>query len=325
MPSSSSNEQQDEQIIQPLHKPLHHYRFTQQRLPGWRPVLTTFGAILMLIISCLILLALGLLFFFLQNGYNEVRVRYDDKCTEYNQLCEVEFDVEEDMSGYLEMRYELTKFHQNHRRFGFSRIDEQLAGDYVDFDGMSNCKPYRSHNDSSDPSQWILPCGLFALSVFNDTYTVTHNDGSAIPAFTEEGIAYPSERDYLYKPLNERYTDGDKWLDALSDIFPGGMTNEHFMVWMRQSALPHLVKTYSICEDCEIPSGRYTLRVFNRYPTTSFNGEKYFVIAKVTTLGTHNIYLGVVYMVCGGICGIYALVLLISEMLCPRKMGEYRK
>lgn len=107
------------------------------------------------------------------------------------------------------------------------------------------------------------------------------------------------------------------------NIFPGAGTNEHFIVWMRQAALPTIVKTYAKCDGCTLEQGKYTVTVQNRYPTTSFKGGKYFVIAKVTTLGTHNIYLGIIYIVCGSICCLYSIILLITELTIPRKMGEY--
>ncbi|OHS94428.1 cell cycle control protein [Tritrichomonas foetus] len=306
-------------IVQPIHKPLHNYRFTQQRLPGWRPILTTFWAIVMLFCCCAVLLAMGLVFFFLQNGYNEVRVRYDELCSG-KKSCTLEVEVEKDLKGNLELRYELTKFYQNHRRFGFSRIDSQLAGDFVDFAGMSNAKPYRSIDDKPEMKNWILPAGLFALSVFNDTFPKKIGNAE----FLESGIAYPSEIDYLYRPLNEKYTEGYKWLEEneTSEIFVNGTADEHFMVWMRQSALPTVVKTYSHCDGCEIKAGKYSVTIQNRYPTTGFKGGKYFVISKVTTLGTQNTALGIIYIVCGAVCGIYAVVLLIAEAVAPRKMGE---
>ncbi|KAK8882141.1 hypothetical protein M9Y10_044781 [Tritrichomonas musculus] len=308
--------------IEPIHKPLHHYRFTQQRLKGWRPVLTTVVAILVLLIVGAVLLALGLIFYFLQNDYNEIRYRYDDKCTEINRQCTFEINVENQIKGDLEIRYELTKFYQNQRRYGFSRDDSQLKGEYQNYKEMSNCKPYRSEDDSSNPETWTLPCGIFALSVFNDSFRLSGNN---VPPFTEEGIAYQSEIDDLFKPLSDKYQTGNKWLQDLSDqnIFPGAGTNEHFIVWMRQAALPTIVKTYAKCDGCTLEQGKYTVTVQNRYPTTSFKGGKYFVIAKVTTLGTHNIYLGIIYIVCGSICCLYSIILLITELTIPRKMGEY--
>ena len=303
-------------------KPLHHYRFTQQSLPGLRPVLTTFRAMIFLLISCFVLLAAGLALFFTENGYNEVRVRYDDLCDttiigDDVRPCFISLNVEHTIRGNLEMRYELTHFFQNHRRFSFSRIDAQLAGEYVDFDGMSNCRPYRSINDSSTMENWILPCGLYALSVFNDTFELSTSE-----AFTDVGIAYEHEKQELFKKLNERYVAGNKWLEQ-NPLFNNGQVDEHFIVWMRQSALPHIKKVYKKCDDCKINPGNYNLTVYSRYPAEWFGGQKYFTIARVTTIGTQNTSLGVMYLIASGICGIYAIILVFSEIISPRQMGLY--
>ncbi|OHS93520.1 Cell cycle control protein 50A [Tritrichomonas foetus] len=302
-------------------KPLHQYRLTKQTLPGWRPVLTSKGAIILLCISTILLILVGLALFFNQNAYNEVKVRYDDKCPPNGKSCIIKLKVKNDIKGNLEMRYILTKFYQNHRRYGYSRNDAQLAGEYVDFDGMSNCKPYRSIDDSPDKDKWIIPCGLFPYSVFNDTFTILNSNLN----FTEKGIAFKSEIDSLFKPLNKEYSQGEKnattWIDE--KIFEGGQTNERFIVWMRQAALPTISKTYARCDDCTLQKGVYDLQITSNYPTDGFGGYKYIAISKVTTIGTGNIALGIMFVIGGGMTLIFGLVLFIAEIVDPREMGEF--
>lgn len=322
------NSQFQEENVQPVHKPLHHYRFTKQTLPGWRPVLTTFQAMLVLLSLCVAFLVVGLVIVLHEDKYNQVRVRYDDKCnitTDTNDLneehaCVINLNVEKDIKGNLEIRYELTKFYQNQRRFGYSRVDDQLAGKYVDYSGMDKCKPYRSENSSSNPESWTLPCGLYALTVFNDTFKL---EGTTYAQFSEEGIAFKSELDDLFKPLNSKYTEGNKWLQNNELFNNSGQTNEHFIVWMRQSALPHIKKTYAKCSNCEVKAGRYKLKIWSRYPTKRFGGEKYFTLTKVTPLGAHNTYIGIVFLACGGVTGLYGIILMIAELIKPRPLGRY--
>jgi len=73
-------------------------------------------------------------------------------------------------TGRAELRYELTRFWQNQRLLIFSRIDAQLQGEYVDYAGLLNAVPFRSVDDSRDPSDTILPSGILTLSVFNDSF-----------------------------------------------------------------------------------------------------------------------------------------------------------
>lgn len=262
-----------------------------------------------------VLITLGLVFFFVQGNQPEYRVRYDKQCP--GSSCDVMINVDEKMKGRIELRYELTKFYQNNRRYAISRVDTQLAGEYVNFDGMSIADPYRSHDDSSDPSDWILPCGLVALTAFNDSFT--WNSDPVL--FKETGIAFKAELDDLFRPLNEEYGSvGDQWL-ANSSVFSGAQ-DEHFITWMRTSFLPTVTKTYAICDGCTIEAGQYGVQIDDRYPTEGFGGEKWLILTVVTPLGTRSIYLGLLYLVSGGIIAVYTLVLLIASLVRPRAMGE---
>lgn len=299
----------------PKFKPRTRLRITEQRLKSWRPILTRKEGMILMAVAAAVCIGLGLVFYFTLNGQSRYVKRYDNIC-ELDTDCTVTFDVKERMSGRIELKYELTKFYQNHRRYIYSRVDEQLNGEYVDYSGMSSCSVYRS-TGSEDPQEWILPCGLFALSALNDSFTWNGNHH-----FTETGIAFESELDGLFKDLNSEYKTGHKWLEN-NTAFPGGLRNEHFIVWMRASFMPTLSKLYAICDHCTIEPGRYTVNINNVYPTSHFQGEKRIVLEEVSLLGSKNIYLGAIYMICGAICGIYALVILIISILKPREVGEY--
>lgn len=315
------------------HSLLKPNKFTEQRMPAWRPLLTTTGSILLLFIGGIIMLVLGIIFYLVLVNAVHVTKRYDDVC-KVGDTCVIDVDIPRDIKGDIEIRYQLTKFYQNHRRYSFSRVDAQLGGDFVDYDGMVNCKPYRSIGDSKDPKNFILPCGLFAMTVFNDTFTWLDND----KLFSEEKITFKSEKEKLFKELNVDYTEGYKWMENGSitedyfpegnnyeTAFPGGVTNPHFIVWMRTSTLPTVVKSYGRCTDCEIKKGRYQVRINSQFPTESFEGTKSIVIDELTPLGTRNKYLGIVYMACGSVCIACSLVLIISQLIAPRKVGEDRR
>ena len=305
---------EDDGAAGPKFPPLKHYRLTQQKLPSWRPLLPWKGAILLFAIGGCVLLLLGLVFFFVARGQFEAHVRYDEVC-DLNSQCDVEVSIPRRVSGRVELRYELDGFFQNHRRFGLSRIDSQLMGQFVDFAGMANAVPYRSEGDSENMSDWILPCGLFAYSVFNDSFSV---DG-----FSETGLTFSAERERLFQPLSREYTSGNKWLDE-STIFTGGMQDEHFIVWMRTSFLPRVVKSYSVCDDCSLEPGSLKIRIDSRYPTSGFGGSKSVVVSSVNGLGSKNEFLGIAYMSCGAVCAAYSLFLLIVFLVYPRELGQSR-
>jgi hypothetical protein len=49
-----------------------------------------------------------------------------------------------------------------------SRNDPQLRGEVItDYSSLADCEPIKSEGDSKDPSEFYLPCGLIAWSMFN--------------------------------------------------------------------------------------------------------------------------------------------------------------
>lgn len=290
-------------------------KFAQQELPAWRPMITPVKAMIWLFIIGAFSFICGPIFYVSANNTIKVETRYDDKC-ELDKECDLQIEIPEEMKGKIYMKYKLTNYYQNHRRFMESRSRDQLAGEYVDYSGMSSCDPVRSVNDSSSEDNWILPCGLSATTVFNDTFEVPFE------GFSESGIAWASDKEYMYKNLSSKYTKGNKWLDALTDIFPGGSVDEHFIVWMRVSALSTVVKKYAICDDCTIEKGSFTVKIQNNYPTTGFKGNKYFILETDSAVESNNRFLGIIYFIIGSICFAIIIALLIMSVFFPRKLGD---
>ena len=294
--------------------------FSRQRLPAWRPIITFNLGIVLYFICGIICLILGIVFYLVLNEAPYYETRYDnlDEC-KIGQTCDVIIDVKKKMTGKIYLQYKLTKFYQNHRLYKSSVSESQLAGDYVDYKGMKNCKPYRSEDDDSSPEKWYLPCGVFPMSVFNDKLTWTNESMK----FSEDGLTYKVERESLFKPLSSKYKAGLKWLEANNDtIFPGNQTNPHFIIWMRTQTLPTFSKIYAVCKDCTIPVGKYTVKVQNNFETSSFSGTKSIVLTKTTPAGPHQIFLGIAYIVIGGVCVLFAIFLLITVLVFPSRATE---
>lgn len=245
-------------------------------------------------------------------------LRYDDKCP--SGTCKLIMDIDKSLSGTVKLQYKLTKFHQNHRRLSYSRVYDQLIGKYVDFDGLERAKPYRSVNESRDPNDWILPSGALAYLAFNDTIKWTNT----AQKFNEDAIVYNEEKSYLFQPLNAKYTTGNKWIEGNS-AFPGGMTDPHFITWMRVSASSTVIKDWAICHNCDIPEGKYEVTVTANYPKELFGGEKYIVISGTTVLGDRSALLPLGLLGFGVILFLLALIMTLSELCCPRPLGNSGK
>jgi len=292
--------------------------FSQQMIVAWRPLITPTIAIVLLFLTSFVVIFFGLLFYAKTYSLPMVSARYDDQCEGKTQ-CSIEINITETFSGTVFMHYQLTNYFQNHRRYLYSRSDSQLQGEYEDYDGMSTCGDFISLDGNTSKENWLLPCGAVALSVFNDTFVFTN---TSVASFSDVGISWRSDKDKLFKRLSPEYSSGIKWLDNNPSIFPNGQKNEHFIVWMRTASLPTFLKPYSRCLDCTIPPGNYIIDIANNYPVSIFEGEKYVVISQVNQFGGRNPYLSISYIIVGSILFIFAIVILLSQIYCPRKLGD---
>ncbi|OHT00165.1 ALA-interacting subunit 5 [Tritrichomonas foetus] len=297
--------------------------FSQQRIEAWRPLFTPTIVIIILFTSGILLSGLGVLFYFISKNIVEVDYRYDDYCAEHypnSTTCILPIEITKEMTGTVYILYRLTNFYQNHQRYVSSRCDAQLRGEYVDYDGMSYCGDFRSHNGSEEKEDWILPCGAIATSLFNDTFDFYVNNASY---FQSIGISWRSDREKLFKKLSTEYNGtGDLWLDRWNESFPRGQRDEHFIIWMRTAALPSFMKTYGRNVESDIKPGMYNITIENNYPTSLFNGEKHVVLSTVSSLGGKNDALGLSYLIVGGLLFFFGIVVLVSQVFFPRKLGD---
>lgn len=294
-------------------------KFAQQRLPAFRPIVTPLVAIIGSFIICVLSFILGSAFYISYKNLPEYSVRYDDQVP-VGSSGTVKINVEKDIKGDVLIYYKLTKFYQNHRKFMESRDYYQLAGEYREYSDLSSCKPLRSINDSDDPADLYLPCGLAPMTVFNDTFDVDSLGSS----FTRDGIAWKADKKYLYKNLSSEYTEGQFWLSEgiYADLFPDAQNDERFISWMRFSTLSTLMKKWAICKGCVVSKGEYNITVTSSYPTSFFGGEKYFVISRTSGVGCKDGFLSYVYFFLGSISLALAVGLVVRQALSPRKPGD---
>ena len=295
-------------------------KFKQQKLPAWRPVPTITSTTLTFLFFGLAFITIGIIVLVFSNDIYENSLRYDEMPScKLGSTCNVTINVEQDMKLPVMVYYQLNNFYQNHRRYVKSKSNDQLLGKEVTLSTLQDeCSPiiymkdigiYKSLDGTVlSPDTIANPCGLIAKSFFNDTYKFV-DEGLNID---ETGIAWQADIDlkYAHPPNYEKI----QWLNT---------TDEHFMVWMRPAGLPNFrklwgrIKTYKSGDT--LPKGNYTLEINNIYPVSEFKGEKYFVISTVNSFGGKNSFLGIAYIVVGGLCIVMAIVFFIGYKIHNKK------
>ena len=177
--------------------------------------------------------------------------------------------------GPVYLAYELTAFHQNHRRYVRSRSEAQLRGDGGDgFPGekkkksssssssaaivTSTCAPRETTaaNEAGAAANVIVPCGLVAWSNFNDTFSleaVIVNNVTATTTTTTTPLSLDAAPLRSSSDLRGRFSPRvfpSASFEADSSARGGGSlpTNESLadaaalQVWMRPAALPSFRK-----------------------------------------------------------------------------------
>lgn len=123
---------------------------------------------------------------------------------------------------------------------------------------------------------------------------------------------YPKEADYQY--LYESYPKQISPID--------GVTDEHFMVWMRTAALPNFRKIYGKINQDFRKGDELIFTVSANFEVDSFSGSKALVIAQVGDFGGKNPYLGVAFIVVGAISLMFALLFVTKQIISPRSVAD---
>ncbi|XP_058226857.1 ALA-interacting subunit 1-like [Rhododendron vialii] len=305
-------------------------RFTQQELPACKPILTPGWVITAFICIGVIFIPIGLASLFASENVVEIVDRYDKDCvpstyngsmlefiqsSETNKTCIKTLTVPKKMKQPIFVYYQLDNFYQNHRRYVKSRSDKQLRSKAFQ-DSVEDCKPETSTEAGS-----IVPCGLIAWSLFNDTYGFSKYNKTI--QVNKKGIAWKSDRQHKFgsdvypKNFQQGWIGGAK----LDENVPLS-EQEDLMVWMRTAALPSFRKLYGKIEEDLDANQNITVVIQNNYNTYSFSGDKKLVLSTTSWIGGKNDFLGVAYLTVGGLCLFLAISFILLYVFRPRPLGD---
>ncbi|XP_008794491.2 putative ALA-interacting subunit 2 isoform X2 [Phoenix dactylifera] len=224
--------------------------------------------------------------------------------------------VQKHMKAPIYIYYELDNYYQNHRRYVKSRSDKQLLYG-LKYKDTSSCKPEETSNGLP-----IVPCGLIAWSLFNDSYAFVRGSGEM--SVNRKNIAWKSDREHKFgkhvKPFN--FQNGTLIGGGKLDPSIPLSDQEDLIVWMRTAALPTFRKLYGIIEEDIDADEIITVHLFNNYNTYSFGGKKKIVLTTSNWLGGKNGFLGMAYIATGTFFILISVLFALIHVKNPRPHGD---
>ncbi|KAI3921139.1 hypothetical protein MKX01_036118 [Papaver californicum] len=307
-------------------------RFTQQELPACKPILTPGWVIATFIVVGIVFIPIGLASLFASQRVVEIVERYDSDCVpvnfsknklgfiqsrETNKTCTRNIIVPKRMKSPVYIYYQLDNFYQNHRRYVKSRSDKQLRSKAYDHE-TSTCDPERTI-PNGEP---IIPCGLVAWSLFNDTYGFSVDNKSI--DVSKKNIAWKSDRDSKFGKdvFPKNFQDGGLIGGAKLNASIPLSDQEDLIVWMRTAALPNFRKLYGRIETDLEADTKITVVIQNNYNTYSFGGQKKLVLSTTSWIGGKNDFLGIAYLIVGSLCLFLAVCFIVVYVVKPRPLGD---
>lgn len=349
--------------------------FRQQRLKSWQPILLPQSVLPILVVIACIFTPIGIGLMVSSTHVQDLTINYSachnlaqetfsdvpkkyvkyhfkdpvtvkprwrvyNDPTDDTQVCQLNFQIPNDVKEHIYVYYKLTNFYQNHRKYVESFDRKQLAGHAIPWEDLNtSCKPIRSQGNKT-----VYPCGLIANSMFNDTFQnsfehfkVDNNDDDDNSTtnydyfLTNKKISWSIDRKKRFKMTNYNVTDivpPPNW----SNRFPDGYTKdnlpnlqewEELQVWMRNAALPKFYKLALKNETAKfLPSGNYTFKIGLNYPTSIFGGSKSIVITTLGAIGTRNLSLSILFLIVSGIMVLFAILFLIKIVFQPRILAD---
>ncbi|RMX84682.1 hypothetical protein D0867_09572 [Hortaea werneckii] len=256
-----------------------------------------------------------------------------------SSVCHVSFDLPDTLQPPVLLYYQLTNFYQNHRRYVKSFDQEQLVGTFRSNSSIngSDCDPLEG--EVTDEGVWkaYYPCGLIANSRFNDSIQapvwLNPNNGAQNQTYnmTSNGTAWASDADlYGYPPpytVNE-VIPPPNWRQVYPTYnetypLPNLNVDDSFQVWMRTAGLPTFSKLALRNDNENMPPGRYQIDVYDYFPVLPYDGTKSLLLSTHTVMGGRNPFLGIAYIVVGGLCILLGAMFTVTQLVKPRKLGDH--
>ncbi|KAL7555788.1 hypothetical protein ACA910_007198 [Epithemia clementina (nom. ined.)] len=146
-----------------------------------------------------------------------------------------------------------------------------------------------------------------------DNWTCRNDEPYVDP---QTGICYR----YFYPNDNHTQYLYETYPDIISPL--EGVTNEHFVVWMRVALQPTFRKLYGWIDQPIAKGSVLKFNITSNYVVTRFRGSKALVVSTNTIFGGRNMYLGPSFTWVGVFCLGVGFFFSVKQIFRPRKLAD---
>jgi hypothetical protein len=284
-----------------LYEELKQSKFRQQKFPGWRPLPTISCITIIFIVFGILCIIIGILILIFTGMIKEYKYHY--KCSTECSLSPI---IPEEMKSPIMIYYQIDDFRENHRFYMDNKNDKQLKGEEVsksDLEKSGECEnslyieDFREYGisipSSLSDNDIAFPCGLKAKSYFQDEITEFKIFEKEVEITTED-IAYKKDIDTFSKI---EFNPNKHWTD---------MAKEQFMIWMRVSPFENPRKLWAKIKNTDIKKDS-TISIKIK-PNSLYTFDKYIILSTRNVFGGKSLFLGICYIVFGGVCLLSAVI-----------------
>jgi len=318
--------------------------FAQQTLPCFAvPVASPFCAGVTSLLCAFLLLSIGLVTYAASENTvqhrivyeskertSEPKVPWDTKEGEYTILgendctsavgaggvslknCVVDVMLTKAMKPPILLYYSIAPFHQNYNDYIKSKVNKELMGQQVS-QAMREKKCVKPTRETADGQQ-IVPCGMQATSLFNDTFEIVNH------TIDKNHISWKTDEDRFNNPQDYPARPGTSWLFQRYPTVvteAEGVKNEAFVEWVRPSALPRVWKNYGWLHH-ELPAGQMVkVNINSSFPLTK-GGFKAFIMTEFRALGGRHSYFAFAVLIGSAVSTLLGFMAIIIGKCCPQ-------
>jgi len=246
------------------------------------------------------------------------------------QPCRINVQVPRDMNPPILVYYAIGPYYQNHNAYLKSELARELMGEEVT-EAQREAKCAQESTRLTPGGEHIVPCGMKAVSFFNDTYKL-EVDGQNVSfheslpgyyveaAWDSDSERYNNPQDYPNRPNTSwQYT---RFPDIIDETL--GVRDKDFVTWMRPSAVPRVWNPVGMIGDRTIKEGaNLTVTISSTYPAESLDDAyKMLVITEFGPLGARHDGFGILLSICAGLCFFMAVVIFFADKLMQSASSE---